>query len=868
MIGHDETVDSDDSDISDEELENIIPNEANNNVEDTFAEVSVIEDYSVTSSTSFEQLDNQLSTSQASEISSKDLDLEYMLGSFGFSKFNVPPMLCRHPPPAVGRDDDVSKIREILDDVLLKLGYTGENGNTANRILCGPDNKIGKCVIELMKSEIKYRVFLPEFPLLHLRKSKITILFSAYRDAGLIQLTKFMKDDGEDDWRKLVSIQHIDMATQQIRRIAMSLHLAFLVVFLKSLKTDDQEMLLTDIETDEPDTLADKWMNNFNSFMEKSSKCYATFALHRDIMKHCDHVVEISFAERQGGPTGYKLLLASVKESLRFSFVNNASSYAPHCANLLYHHYSAGYYHSHLKQTLFSTRFKGSDKNFASDTKREIDHIEALKGFRSGSNIKSVTYRMSLVDILNDYRQKNSDDKKDQGQHTVCDNMAMKLTEVDETYIFPTAALIIRQGGLSTDENDIPLNVYSKSPVMLPKSILDSESNDTGEYLLMRYLIKEKMYNLSQSDLPAAKNMEGPAELVSRARRSKGTTIKRTIKSKIVPMKSESEIKEARRLKAVTKEVRLIECFSSANNACQAIVKPDSSKPKVMKSVGIPRALKTVMAECGDDGNSILQGQSQIPYTVSRSAAVCAIEFAGVKFRLGSIASGKEYIQHVEMILKRLLKQMANLQTIVVCEEKYTFTPDEFKAGTRSQRTSKNVNSVDHLRAASAIINSDTLNKDAVTKTSQGKIAISNYLASNVHKLQFENNFKLIVDSELHNKACNCQPSCQCPEYCTPIACYYGENMPRIELLDSVKQRKGEAEMAVVDWLIECQGHLTPGQAAVSMVSSGDIDAVYIHLYVISRLWNRDNTGQFLNPVYVVLQKPGGKLDIYNITGC
>ena len=73
--------------------------------------------------------------------------------------------------------------------------------------------------------------------------------------------------------------------------------------------------------------------------------------------------------------------------------------------------------------------------------------------------------------------------------------------------------------------------------------------------------------------------------------------------------------------------------------------------------------------------------------------------------------------------------------------------------------------------------------------------------------------------------------------------------------------------MAVVDWLIECQGHLTPGQAAVSMVSSGDIDAVYIHLYVISRLWNRDSTGQFLNPVYVVLQKPGGKLDIYNITG-
>ena len=99
-----------------------------------------------------------------------------------------------------------------------------------------------------------------------------------------------------------------------------------------------------------------------------------------------------------------------------------------------------------------------------------------------------------------------------------------------------------------------------------------------------------------------------------------------------------------------------------------------------MKSIGVPRALKAVLVECRDDGKCILQGQSQLSLAVSRSAAVCAIEFAGVKFRLRNIASSKEYIQHVEMILKRLSKQMANLQTIVVCEEKYTFTPDEFKA--------------------------------------------------------------------------------------------------------------------------------------------------------------------------------------------
>ena len=209
---------------------------------------------------------------------------------------------------------------------------------------------------------------------------------------------------------------------------------------------------------------------------------------------------------------------------------------------------------------------------------------------------------------------------------------------------------------------------------------------------------------------------------------------------------------------------------------------------------------------------------------------------------------------------------MTNLHTIVVCEEKYTFTPDEFKAGTRSQRKSKAGNSVDHLKTASSIISDDVLNKDAVTKTSQGKVAISNYLASNVHKLQFENNFKLVIDSELHKKECNCHPLCACPEYCTLITCCFKDNASRIELLHTVKQRKGEAEMAVVDWLIECQDNLIPGQAAVSFVSSGDIDAVYIHLHAISRLWNRDRTGEFLNPVFVVLQKPGGKLDVYDIT--
>ena len=156
------------------------------------------------------------------ESDSESIDFVGLLKSFGFSKFIVPPLLCRHPPPEVGRDDDVSKIKDILDDILVKLAFSTDPTKKYERILCGPDNKIGKCLFQLMASSVKYRAFLPEFPLLHLRKSKITILFSAYKDAGLVQLLRIMRDDDKSDWSKLASVTHIDVATRYVKRLALS----------------------------------------------------------------------------------------------------------------------------------------------------------------------------------------------------------------------------------------------------------------------------------------------------------------------------------------------------------------------------------------------------------------------------------------------------------------------------------------------------------------------------------------------------------------------------------------------------------------------------------------------------------------------
>ena len=318
-------------------------------------------------------------------------------------------------------------------------------------------------------------------------------------------------------------------------------------------------------------------------------------------------------------------------------------------------------------------------------------------------------------------------------KHPDPDGLGWGITDIDQEHIFSTVALILRQGGLALDENTIPCNVYTKTPILLPSSILDDYSNSTGEYLLWRYIVREKMFNTVSDDMPCPEDISGPSDLIARAKRSKGTTIKRTLKSKITTAKTESQLKEEKRKKMVAKESYRIDCFSSSQNTCQAIVKPDNTKPKVMKAIGMQRALKTLVEMCKTVSDSdsasklILLNQTHIQQSLSTGTVFCVIEFAGVKFKLGNLHTGKEYKQHVETLLKGFLQQFPRLKTMVICEEKYNFTLDDFKAGTREQRKSKDEKSVDHLKSASDIINENSLNKDAVTRTIQGKKAISTF---------------------------------------------------------------------------------------------------------------------------------------------
>ena len=126
-----------------------------------------------------------------------------------------------------------------------------------------------------------------------------------------------------------------------------------------------------------------------------------------------------------------------------------------------------------------------------------------------------------------------------------------------------------------------------------------------------------------------------------------------------------------------------------------------------------------------------------------------------------------------------------------------------------------------------------------------------------------------MVDSQLIESKCSCDiEMCMCSKFCTPLARKFktGQHLKAVQLT-SIQQRKGEAEMSQLDWLMSLQPTLCDGDVVLSLVTSGDVDALYIHMFVIGQFWERRQDNTFRFPVYIVLQKPYSKLDVYNITG-
>jgi hypothetical protein len=87
-----------------------------------------------------------------------------------------------------------------------------------------------------------------------------------------------------------------------------------------------------------------------------------------------------------------------------------------------------------------------------------------------------------------------------------------------------------------------------------------------------------------------------------------------------------------------------------------------------------------------ENEETVILGSNTIPSILAKSAKYAKLEFAGVKFSSFS-ETGKDYLRHIgKDIIGKIKHQLPLLRNIVICEEKYKFTPDDFKAAKRSQR--------------------------------------------------------------------------------------------------------------------------------------------------------------------------------------
>ncbi|CAG2186631.1 unnamed protein product [Mytilus edulis] len=496
--------------------------------------------------------------------------------------------------------------------------------------------------------------------------------------------------------------------------------------------------------------------------------------------------------------------------------------------------------------------------------------------------------RMSLIDSLNDVHRSitERDNTHKEKEKSLPDILGITLNSTDMVYILRITGLILRRGGISTIPNKNVYNMYEANPDNLPDSILDQHSKEAGEFLIKKYVANNNLFAFDKTDIPDLSSITGPKTLVQKLKQSKGVTIRRIPPKRQQTAKTEREIKEDKRNKEVAKQSKQINHISSQMNLCQSIVKPDCSKPKVQKSQGIQKALLSILIQTytnmeqqhldEDNGKdklesdgAVILGSKVIPPSLASSTTYATLEFAGIKF--SSFAhTGNEYLNYIgKDVIGKIKHQLPLLKHLAICEEKYNFTPDDFKAATRAQRKTNQKQSISHLKTAEEVLSAEKFDKTSLISTTEGKVITSTYLAKNISQLDLKQTITLDIDSELQMTTCTCEKrKCTCTRFCTPIRAVFKEvgGYQGHELLDSIRQNKGEAEMSQVDWLIEYCNSLKPKESCVSIVSSGDIDAVVVHLFAVSHLWPRTENGTFKNEVYVILRKPNQIYDIYNIT--
>ena len=134
--------------------------------------------------------------------------------------------------------------------------------------------------------------------------------------------------------------------------------------------------------------------------------------------------------------------------------------------------------------------------------------------------------------------------------------------------------------------------------------------------------------------------------------------------------------------------------FIIRKNACQALVNRDGSKPKVVKSIGMQSSilvseyLNETQAIAIKAGSLLQLNLASLPKDISSKIKLCISEFAGIKFKTGNLRTSKKFLHYVDsFVIKVIARLTPMVLTIILCEEKYGYTPNDLRNGTRARES-------------------------------------------------------------------------------------------------------------------------------------------------------------------------------------
>ena len=110
----------------------------------------------------------------------------------------------------------------------------------------------------------------------------------------------------------------------------------------------------------------------------------------------------------------------------------------------------------------------------------------------------------------------------------------------------------------------------------------------------------------------------------------------------------------------------------------------------------IPR-LKKKLSQKG----LVLRNQTDLPVSVASAVVAVTTENAGIPYKTTANTPDDYIRQSEKACIKSPLSKFPNVKVIEISEEKYSFTPDQFKADTRNQRKKSSESSIHHLKMSS-----------------------------------------------------------------------------------------------------------------------------------------------------------------------